>query len=170
MLKIYHQNINLRVTVDNSKSSVVIFPRNIQLLMSPSIVLIDEAFGVIHCFHCNHIPFNFATIVLSPNSRAIFLTFYLTANAWHLWSFFSQSPSPQKRQFGMKFRKSVLLWLIRTSIGSDSEGFSGASKTLNDSACFSFRFNFCLSYTDTQDLWNTTWFSINTSAKSSPFL
>ena len=39
MLKIYYQNINLGITVHNSKSSVAIFSRNIQLLMSTSIVI-----------------------------------------------------------------------------------------------------------------------------------
>ena len=57
MLKFYYQNINVGITVHNSKSSVVIFSRNIQLLMSTSIVIIDQAFGVIHRFLCNHIPF-----------------------------------------------------------------------------------------------------------------
>ena len=57
MLKMYYQNINLGITVHDGKSFVVIFSRNIQLLMSTSIVIIDQAFGVIHCFCCNHIPF-----------------------------------------------------------------------------------------------------------------
>ena len=57
MLKIYYQNINLGITVLNSKCSVIIFSRNIHLLMSISIVIIDQAFGGIHCFRCNHIPF-----------------------------------------------------------------------------------------------------------------
>ena len=95
---------------------------------------------------------NFAMIVVSPSSCVIFLTFWLTANVWYLWSFSWQSPSPQKKQFGMKFLKSTLLRLTRTSIGTDSEEFSGASQTLNNYACFRFQFNFCLLYTDTQDL------------------
>ena len=57
MPKICYQNINLGIILHNSKSSVVIFSRNIQLLMSTSIVITDQAFGVIHCFHCNHSPF-----------------------------------------------------------------------------------------------------------------
>ena len=57
MLKIHYENINLGITVRNSKSFAVIFSRNIQLLMSTSIVIIDQAFGMIHRFRCNHIPF-----------------------------------------------------------------------------------------------------------------
>ena len=121
-LKFDYQNINLRITVHNSKSSIVTFSRNIQLLISTFIVIIDQAFGVIHHFRCNHIPsLNFAMILVSPNSCAIFLTFWVTANVSYLWSFSSQSSSPQKKQFGVKFRKSTLLQLTRTSIGSDSE-------------------------------------------------
>ena len=57
VLKIYYQNINLGITIHNSKNPVVIFSRNIQSLMSTSTVVIDQPFGVIHCFLCNHIPF-----------------------------------------------------------------------------------------------------------------
>ena len=58
MLKIYYQSINLGITIHNSESSVVVFSRNIQLLMSTSIVIIDQEFGMMQCFRCNHIPFS----------------------------------------------------------------------------------------------------------------
>ena len=57
ILKIYYQNVNLGITVPNSKIFVVIFSRNIQLSMSTSIVTFDQAFGMMHHFRCNHIPF-----------------------------------------------------------------------------------------------------------------
>ena len=56
-VKIYYQNKNLGITINNSKSSVVIFSRNIQLLMFSSIVIIDQEFCMMHRFGCNHIPF-----------------------------------------------------------------------------------------------------------------
>ena len=57
MIKIYYQNKNLGIMVNNSKSSVVIFSRNIQLLIPTSIVIIDQELGMIHRFCCNHISF-----------------------------------------------------------------------------------------------------------------
>ena len=130
-------------------------------------MIIDQTFGVIHHFRCNHIPsLNFAMILVSPNSCAIFLTFWVTANVSYLWSFSSQSSSPQKKQFGVKFRKSTLLQLTRTSIGSDSEEFQVHHEHWTIQRVSVFDSTSALLYTVTQDLWNTVWFSINASARS----
>ena len=130
-------------------------------------MIIDQAFGVIHHFLCNHIPsLNFAMILVSPNSCAIVLTFWVTANVSYLWSFSSQSSSPQKKQFGVKFRKSTLLQLTRTSIGSDSEEFQVHHEHWTIQRVSVFDSTSALLYTVTQDLWNTVWFSINASARS----
>ena len=129
MLQIYHQNINLGITFHNNKSSIVIFSVVIQLLMSTSIVIIVKhlAWYIASLAIMSPSP-SFSMIAVFPNSCEIFLKILLTSNFSHLWSFSSQSLSPQKKQFGRKFRKSTLLRLTWTSVGSDSEQFSGASQ------------------------------------------
>ena len=112
MLKIYHHNINLGMTVHNSKGSSVNFSRNIHLLMSTSIVIIDQTFGMIYRFCCNHIPFTQLRHDYSIPQFVCDLSYFSAdSKCSHLWRFSSPSPSPQKKQFGMKFCKLTFLQL-----------------------------------------------------------